>query len=286
MRNWHKYFLSNNSNINMNLERDQSSFDHERSMGVYNENEYYKNKKLFLEKYFVGQYRSYNNFVKEHLLKKEKILSVGSGRCISELPLLNDGYNITCSDMEIPKCYEASKKIFCNYKYKKLNILKDNLDQKFNSVICFSMIYSFQKKELKIFFEKIYNSLESNGILIFDPGGSEDNFFSLIYDKIYLPMENCLVFLLYKLFGRQYFLFKKHQGYKFSNKELIQFAKKNGFELFQINESDYQQEFNRSKLLSFLMRKFSITKGIFNIFGKLFPYIRIFKFKKINEKNI
>ena len=30
----------------------------------------------------------------------------------------------------------------------------------------------------------------------------------------------------------------------------------------------------------------NLNKGIFNIFGKLFPYIRIFKFKKINEKNI
>ena len=88
------------------------------------------------------------------------------------------------------------------------------------------------------------------------------------------------------MFGRQYVLFKKHQGYRFTNKEITELAKKNGFELFQINESDYQQEFNRSKLLSFLMRKFPITKGIFNIFGKLFPYIRIFKFKKINEKNI
>ena len=53
------------------------------------------------------------NYTKKHLLKKGRILSIGSGRCISELPLINDGYNIICSDMEIPKCYEASKKIFC-----------------------------------------------------------------------------------------------------------------------------------------------------------------------------
>ena len=99
-------------------------------------------------------------------------------------------------------------------------------------------------------------------------------------------MENCLVFLLYKLFGRQYFLFKKHNGYRFSNKELIKLATKNGFEFYRIYESDYQIEFYRSKLLSFLMRKFPITKGIFSIFGRLFPYVRIFKFKKINEKNI
>ena len=128
MRNWHKFFLFKNSNININLEKDKSYFDHERSMDGYNENEYYKNKELFLGKYFNNRYNSYNVFLKKHLLKKDKILSIGSGRCISELPLLNDGYDIICSDMEIPKCYEASKKLFCNYEYKKLNILEDNIN--------------------------------------------------------------------------------------------------------------------------------------------------------------
>ena len=112
MRNWHKFFLLKNSKIDMNLERDQNYFDHERSMGGYSENDYYKNKELFSEKYFNNRYKFYNIFIKGNLFKKDKILSVGSGRCISELFLLNDGYNITCSDMEIPKCYEASKKFF------------------------------------------------------------------------------------------------------------------------------------------------------------------------------
>ena len=286
MRSWHKFFLSKNSEIDMNLAGDQTYFDHERSMDGYNENKYYKNKELFSETYFNNRYKSYTIIIKKFLSKKNKILSIGSGRCISELTLLNDGYNIICSDMEIPNCYKASKKIFCNYEYQKLNILEENLNQKFNSVICFSMIYLFQEKDLEIFFKRISNLLENEGLLVVDPGGSEANLFSLIYDKIYLPTESYLVFLLSKLFGRQYFLFKKHQGYKFANKELIKIAKKNGFEFLQIDESDYELEFSRSKLLCFLMRKFPKTKGIFNLFGKLLPYVRIFTFKKISEKNI
>ena len=148
------------------------------------------------------------------------------------------------------------------------------------------MIYLFEEKNLEIFFKKISNLLENEGLLIVDPGGSEANLFSLIYDKIYLPIENYLVFLLSKLFGRQYFLFKKHQGYKFTNKELINIAKNNGFEFLKIEESDYELEFSRSKLLGFLMKKFPLTKSIFNLFGKFLPYVRIFSFKKINEKNI
>ena len=85
------------------------------SLHKFYENEYYKNKELFSETYFNNRYKSYNIIIKKFLSKKNQILSIGSGRCISELILLNDGYNIICSDMEIPNCYEASKKIFCNY---------------------------------------------------------------------------------------------------------------------------------------------------------------------------
>ncbi len=288
MRKWYKYLLVKKSNINVNHERDQNFFDHEKKsmVGDYNENEYYKNKRLFFEKYLVGRYKLYTTFVRKHLSKKEKILSLGSGRCIFELPLLNDGYNITCSDLKIPGCYEASKKIFCNYKYIKLNILEDNLDQKFNSVICISIVFLFTKKELEIFFGKIYNLLESGGFLIIDPGGSKDNLFSLIYDKIYLPVESYFIFLLSKLFGRQYVLFKKHHGYRFTDNEFTKLAKENGFDLLQMNEGDYQQELYRSKLLSFLKRKFLISRHIFEILGRPIPFVRIFKFKKKNEKNI
>ena len=72
------------------------------------------------------------------------------------------------------------KKIFKDFRYEKLNILSDNLSQKFNSIICFSMLYLFEKKELEMFFKKTNNALEPNGLLIVDPGGAENNFFSFI----------------------------------------------------------------------------------------------------------
>jgi|TARA_B100001964_G_scaffold49769_1_gene55994 hypothetical protein len=284
MRIWHKLFLIKDSKININLKKDQSYFDHERSMGDYNENEYYKSQEIFLKKYSNSRYQLYTTFIKEHLPKTDKILSIGSGRCVPELLLLNDGYNIVCSDIEIPNCYEASKKIYSNFEYKKLDILSESLDQKFNSMLCFSMIYLFEKKELEIFFKKIHNSLESNGFLILDPGGGEDIMFSYFYDNIYLTIESWLILLISKLFRRKYFLFKKHQGYRFSNRELIKFAKENGFEFIEIKEGEYNIEFTRSKIFSFLMKKFPITKTIFNVCGKFFPYVRIFKFRKINEK--
>ena len=286
MRIWNKFILYENSKININLKKDKEFFEHEKSMGGYDANAHYRNKSLFIQKYLTDRHHVYFTFLKKNLLKEYKILSLGSGRCISELSLLDFGYNITCSDMEIPRCYEQSKKIFKDFRYGKLNILSDNLSQKFNSIICFSMLYLFEKKELEMFFKKTNNALEPNGLLIVDPGGGENNFFSFIYDQIYLPFESFLVFLFSKFSKKKYFLLKKHQGYRFSNNELMKIASKNGFELLKVEQSDYYQELKRSKIINFIINKFPKTKIILVIFGKFMPYVRIFKFKRINEKNI
>ena len=285
MRNWYKFFLFDNSKININLDRDQSFSDHERSMGGYETNEYYTSKKSFLEKYFNNRHQVYNIFLQQNLLKEDKVLSLGSGRCISELFLLDHGYNIICSDIEVPNCYKKSKEIFKDFKYEKLNILNHVYHKKFNSIICFSMLYLFEKKELDIFFKNTWNTLEHEGSLILDPGGAENNLFTLFYDTIYLPLETLLVFLISKFFSKKYFLFKKHQGYRFSNKELIKIAIKNGFKFLKIENKDFYQELKRSKVINFLINKFPKTKNIFWLFGRFVPYIRIFKFVKINERN-
>ena len=109
MRIWNKFFLYKNSKININLKKDKGFSDHEKSSGGYDVNTHYRNKSLFLQKYLTDRHHVYFTFLKKNLLKEYKILSLGSGRCISELLLLDFGYNITCSDLEIPRCYEQSR---------------------------------------------------------------------------------------------------------------------------------------------------------------------------------
>jgi 2-polyprenyl-3-methyl-5-hydroxy-6-metoxy-1,4-benzoquinol methylase len=185
MRNWYKFFLYKSPQLDINLERDQKFSEHEKSMGGYKENKYYENEELFFEKYLDKRQKYYLSFLGENLEKGKKVLSIGSGRCATELYLLKDGFNIVCSDLEIPNCYESSKKIFGNFEYKKFNIFTDNLNLKFDYIINLSMIYAFEKNEIKHFFKKISQHLNVGGILIFEPGACEDNLFSLIYDKIY-----------------------------------------------------------------------------------------------------
>ena len=282
MRIWHKFFLLKNSEININLDRDKHYLDHEKSMGGYEENIHYKNKELFFENYLDSRQKYYISFLKQNLDKKKKILSIGSGRCAAELFLLQNGFNIVCSDLEIPNCYESSKKIFGNYEYKKFNIIKDQLDIKFDFMVSLSMIYAFEKSEIKFFFKKAYQHLNPNGILVFEPGACEDNLFSLLYDKIYLLLEIHVMQFIYKILGKKNFILKKHQGYKFTNKELIKLGKENGFEISEIKEDDYLTEFDRSLVFRYLIKWSKIIKNILKILGKVFPYIRIFKFKRNN----
>jgi len=285
MRSWYKFFLIKNSKIDINLKRDQNYYDFEKSMDGYGENEHYQTKQSFYNKYFDDRCKIYYNFLKKNLFKKNTILSLGSGRCAPELSLIDEGYQIICSDMEVPAFYDISKKIFGNYQYKKLNVLKDKLNDRFDSIICLSMIYSLEENELGILFNKNFHCLEKNGLFILDPGGCEDNLFSLMYDKIYLFVEIYLISLIYKLFGKKFSVIKKHQGYRFTNKEIIKIGQDNGFQFLEVHESNYLLEFSRSKILSFLMNKIPMTKKILKIFGRLCPYVRMFKFKKINEKN-
>ena len=48
---------------------------------------------------------------------------------------------------------------------------------------------------------------------------------------------------------------KRHHGYKFTNKELIQIAEKNGFSLVLKKDKDYLSEILRSKILNKISQK-------------------------------
>ena len=72
-----------------------------------------------------GRFKEYDKFLKNNL--KKDIISIASGRCINELALKNNGFDIDCSDLGVPESYKKSKKLFGNFKYMKFNILKDKL---------------------------------------------------------------------------------------------------------------------------------------------------------------
>ena len=123
--------------------------------GGYKSNKYYKSKNRFLEFYLKNRYATLDNYLKNNLNPKVKTLSIGSGRCINELSLLSCDFDIVCSDLEIPQCYEKSKKLFGNFNYTKLDILNEIIEYKFGYIFCLSVIYNFSNFEIEKFFKNI-----------------------------------------------------------------------------------------------------------------------------------
>ena len=84
-----------------------------------------------------------------NLDKNQTILSVASGRGIVELKLINEKFNITCSDLKIPDCYKASKKIFGEFKYMEKDILQNPSEIKYDCIIALSLIHIFSPEDLE-----------------------------------------------------------------------------------------------------------------------------------------
>ena len=108
-------------------------------MGGYEKNAAYENKDAFFQKYYfnyhLGRLGDYSNFLRKHIEKTDEVSSVGSGRSASELYLLEDGYNIVCSDLCRLPCHEETKKLFPDYRFCTLNILEGPAENRYDGLV-------------------------------------------------------------------------------------------------------------------------------------------------------
>ena len=281
MKKWNKIIIDRSNKITK-VNKPKNFKDFSEEMGGYDVNEYYKSKKSFFEFYFHGRYVIWSNYLKSSINPFTKTLSIASGNGINELALISNNFNIICSDLEIPQCYEALKKLFGHFDYLKLNILKDIINIEFDNIYSISTCYIFSDQNLEKFFINVHKMLKKNGILILDFGGSEYNLTSFFFIDIYLVIETYLIYYLSKIFNKKIgFKFYNNFGYRRKNCEIKKFAKKFGFEFIDIKEYDYLTELQRSILIRKIIEYFPLSKKIFASLGKMIPYIRMFKFKKI-----
>ena len=80
---------------------------------------------------------------------------------------------------------------------------------------------------------------------------------------------------------RRYGFVVKHQGYRRTDREIIEYARQAGFKLVDQENYAFLTEFRRSYLLSRLIETSSVMEKMFNFLGKSIPYIRMFNFKKV-----
>lgn len=287
MRKWFKYYLDYSVKGFVRLSKDNDFKDHCRTMDYYDADEAYSSTQSFFKKYFfsyqLNRLQYYDNFLRLRLDKNWEVLSVASGRCANELYLNEDGYDIICSDLGLIASHADAKRLFPNFNFIQLDILKKPADKLFDALISLSLLYLFNEKGLELFFQNSAKSIRSKGHLIVDPGGCPDNTLSFLVDEIYLPLEVRLqqLYLLgvkKKVMG----FVKKHQGYRTTDREIIKIAKKHGFELSAYRNYGFLTEFKRSLILKKIIESNPFIEDIFSKLGRMIPYIRMFDFQKIS----
>jgi SAM-dependent methyltransferase len=281
MKTWYKYFL-NYKDERTFLPKDSSFEEHMQWLKVGDAVKGYGSKKDFFKVYFFEahpRHGYYHDYLKKNIDKGSEVLSIGSGQCVNELLLKEEGFNITCSDLD--QFYKKeTEKIFPDIRFIKFDITKSSSEHKFDCVISLSMFYLFDEAELLKVFTNVANSLKAGGSFIFDPGGAEDNFLTRIIDDFICVFESHLIKVAQKVIRRKHCVVtKKHQGYRTTNNEIIAIARKAGFQLKDIKCVDYISE------LRFRTRLFGkLPESAARLFGRPAPYVRIFHFKKTEER--
>lgn len=289
MKEWTRYFIDPSNTGKIYEPIDRSFEEHVKTIGGYCPDIYYTNKRKFFHKYLYNSKRQkhYHKFLIKHLKKGDDILSIASGRCANELFFLERGYKIRCSDLKKFKAYKETKYLFPKFDFFTLDIMKEHSIKKYDCIICLSLIYVFDNKELKIFFDNISNSLRPGGIFILDSGGSPDNLPSSLINEYLLRYESIfrrfIYFLLYQKNPR---LIIKKFGYRRTDKEIINIARESGFLVECQQNYDYSNEFKRSYYFKLILAIHpiieKILENVFKIIGKILkiPFIRMYKFRK------
>jgi hypothetical protein len=255
-------------------------------MEGYMADDAYQNKEAFFKKYFFGYQFSrleyYYRFLTKHLSKNERILSLASGRAAVELYLMEDGYEIVCSDLEILPAYNATRTLFPEIQYLKYDVLSAKTPQKYDAIICLSLTYLFDDQQLHQFFGNVAESLVAKGRLLLDPAGPPDNIWSYIMHDLVLKYETWLKRII-RWFerGKWYGFIVKDFGYRRTDKEIIRVAEQYGLRLTdQENYADLT-EFSRSYFFQKIIDYCPGSQKLLGMIGKRMPYIRMFNFQKI-----
>jgi SAM-dependent methyltransferase len=251
MRPWYKYELTEPGQPGGDRGIDATFADHEKAMRGYRPDEAYRDREAFFQKYLRefqdGRLAFYDSFLKSHLAFGVRILSLGSGRCANELALLEKGYDVTCSDLERFEAYPQTKELFPRFVWEPLNILNGPAPSRYGAVISLSMIYLFDDAALDRFFQHCAQSLEDRGHLLLDSAGSPDNRLAWLILNVLLPLETQAKRLLFFMIGRGWRgIVRKHHGYRRTDQEIIEKARRQGFILVAQVPGAFLNEFRRS----------------------------------------
>lgn len=175
-------------------------------------------------------------FIKESfssLKKQSKILEIGSADGENAKYIEDLGFKVTPSDIA-EDFLDAIKKL--NLDPIKLDIVEDEIKEKYNGVFCWRVFVHFTKEDAKKVLEKVYNILEGDGIFIFNAMNREirnvedewvdfEGKFHIGIDRYYNYYYQEELDNMIKLTGFNIINFHKEGG-EFNNKWLVYVLKK------------------------------------------------------------
>lgn len=285
MRVWYKTLVAASSE-NVPPDLDRTFADHARGMGGY-ECAGYESKAEFFQTYFNSSTRLqyYDAFLSAHVPKSGRTLSIASGRGANEMRLVEQGYDIVCSDLE-PVCPGPTRALFPGYKFMKWNALVDPLpEERFEAAFSLSFAYLLDAQTLDAFMERVGALLAPGGVFILDSAGSPDNALANFIHEVAVPLDarvECAVRNLRARLagGERQVLWRKHQGYRYRDREYVTIAARHGLELDAVAHMDFENEWRRLFVYRYALRRIPPIKAALLRLGRRIPYVRMFAFRR------
>jgi len=275
------------------LAQDKSYKEHKESMQW---NESFRDKDEFLDKNFYMHKDDKNYFYELNLttydLAKKyfhgKTLSIGCGGAGVEMKLVEDGFELTASDLETSDFHDRLKELFLKSKFLPLNILEDEASgEKYDSIMAISITYLFDEASIDKMLQNIRSMLNDGGVALItldisEPGFVSDyvlgDFFS--FDT---KLRNRYIQNKYKekasLFYEQFF------GYRRSDKCFIKKAQEFGFKLIEHKKTAFGNDLLSRLFVIERVRKYNynLARLLSNALGRMFnmSYRRYFVLKLV-----
>ncbi len=280
MRAWYKYLLIDAKEDALK-DIDENFEDHIKTMN-YAQEKGFSSKEDFYQTYYENhheRYKTYQQMLTANISLEEEVLFLGSGRCVNEAVLKEQGYRVTCSDLNVLKPVQT---LFPELSYVSYDVTKGVYpEKKVDVIVALSVFFLFDQNRLREVIQNMKGSLTPGGTIIFDMGGAEDNVWTRFFDWIVQGFEMFIKMIYVNLLRAQRMkLIKKQHGFRYKDKEIINLFAQEGFTLKDIDRSDYTTELERSLVLGRLSRSIMVVRKFLSRIGRVSPYVRIFVFQR------
>jgi len=282
MRAWFKCAAFAAEAARPEAEADEFAY-HAWGMGGYDADPTgYATRDAFFSRYGEERFSAYAEAVRESCDRNDRILSTASGRCVTEMLLRAEGYDVHCSDLGRPGCLDATRALFPDIDFRELDLLAGAGNADFDAVLNFSCLYSFTPEQADLFFASLRSHLKPGGALILDPGGASDGLISRFLDDVVVPIEARLLrWHLQRRTGKPHVVRRWQQGYRWADADVIRMAERAGFRRCDGKRLRTDLEFQRSFIFLRLMSFLPFLRRVFNGLMPSASMIRLFVFEAV-----